>query len=109
MTTLEEARTVVNRLSPEERQSLLEWLAQETMEVAPGVFRTPGVCGGETCVRGMRLPVWLLEEGRRHGATESQLLQAHPGLTAEDLAHAWAYVAGHREEIDRLIQANGEV
>jgi len=108
MTTLEEARTVVQKLSPDERQSLLE-LLREPVEIAPGIFRTPGVCGSEACVRGMRLPIWLLEEGRRHDMTENQLLQAHPGLTREDLVHAWTYVAMHRAEIDRLIQENSEV
>jgi len=109
MTTLEEARTVLNRLTPEERQSLLESLAHEPVEVAPGVFCTPGVCGGEACVRGMRLPIWLLAEGRRRGATDNQLRAAHPGLTQEDLDRAWDYVAAHRAEIDRLIRENSEV
>jgi uncharacterized protein (DUF433 family) len=109
MTALEEARTVLNRLTPEDRQSLLDTLAREPMEVAPGIFRTPGVCGGEACVRAMRLPVWLLEEGRRRGATDDLLLAAHPGLTRQDLAQAWDYVANHRAEIDRLLRENGEV
>ena len=109
MTTLEEARTVLGQLTPGDRLKLLESLAHETVEVSPGIFRTPGVCGGEACVRGMRIPVWLLEEGRRRGATEEQSFQAHPGLTHEDLAHAWTYVAAHRDEIDRSIQENFEV
>ena len=109
MTTLEEARTVLGQLTPEDRLKLLESLAHETVEVSPGIFRTPGVCGGEACVRGMRIPVWLLEEGRKRGATEEQLLQAHPNLTREDLARAWTYVAAHRDEIARSIQENFEV
>lgn len=109
MTALEQAHSLLDRLSADDRQSLLERLSQESIEVAPGILRTPGVCGGEACVRGMRLPVWLLEEGRRNGATDAQLLQAHPGLTPEDLAQAWAYVAAHHEEIERLIDENQDV
>ncbi len=109
MNALEEARTVLTRLTPDERQSLLEWLARESVEVAPGIFCTPGVCGTEACVRGLRLPVWLLEEGRRNGTTDEQLLQAHPALSREDLAHAWSYAAAHRAETDRLIRENSEV
>lgn len=108
-TTIEAARQVVTRLSAEERRSLVEWLAHEPMEVAPGIYRTPRVCGGDACIRGLRLPVWQLEEGRRGGATDNQLLQAHPALSPEDLVNAWAYVASHRVEIDRLIQENNEV
>jgi uncharacterized protein (DUF433 family) len=109
MTAIEEARSALQRLTPDERQNLLESLAREPVEVAPGIFRTPGVCGGEACVRAKRLPVWLLEEGRQRGATDEQLLRAHPGLTREDLAGTWSYVAAHRVEIDRLIRENGEV
>jgi hypothetical protein len=57
MTTLEEARTVLNKLSVADRQSVIEWLTHDSEEVAPGIFRTPGVCGGEACVRDLRLPV----------------------------------------------------
>ena len=109
MNAIEEARTALQRLTFEERQDLMESLVHEPDEVMPGIFRTLGVCGGEACVRAMRLPVWLLEEGRRQGATDEQLLQAHPDLTRADLTRAWHYAAGHREEMDRLIRENGEV
>lgn len=32
-----------------------------------GVEATPGVCGGSACIAGTRIPVWLLEQGRRLG------------------------------------------
>jgi uncharacterized protein (DUF433 family) len=106
MTALEEARSLVERLSPPERQALLDWMASDPVEVAAGIFRTPGVCGGEACVRAMRLPVWQLEESRREGASEAQLIEMHPGLTKEDLARAWKYVAGHAAEIESVIREN---
>lgn len=109
MTILEEARSVVSRLNLEERLDLMDWLSHESVEVAPGIFRTPGVCSGEACVRHMRLPVWLLEEGRRNGFSDAQLLEAHQGLTRDDLKNARDYIASHREEIKNLIQANNEV
>jgi len=108
-TAVEEARHVVTKLSAEERRSLVEWLAHEPVEVAPGIYRTPRVCGGDACIRGLRLPVWQLEEGWRSGATDAQLVQAHPALTPEDLANARAYATANRAEIDRLIQENNEV
>ena len=76
----------------------------EGREIAPGIWKTPGVCGGDPCIRRMRIPVWLLEEYRRLGATESDLLADYPDLTAEDLANAWAYVRAHADEIDRQIE-----
>jgi uncharacterized protein (DUF433 family) len=50
--------------------------------------------------------VWLLEQARRLGTTEAELLAAYPSLKAEDLANAWAYVRGHQDEIERSIAEN---
>jgi uncharacterized protein (DUF433 family) len=50
--------------------------------------------------------VWVLEQARRLGTSEADLLQCYPTLRAEDLANAWAYVRSHREEIDRQIHEN---
>jgi uncharacterized protein (DUF433 family) len=47
-----------------------------------------------------------LEQARRLGSTEAELLRLYPGLHAEDLASAWAYVSAHRDEIDRQIREN---
>ena len=73
-----------------------------------GIESTAGVCGGDPCVAGTRIMVWLLESYRRLGMTEAQLLDAYPALRAVDLVNAWAYVAAHPEEIERLIRENEE-
>src|SRR5213593_4780620 len=106
MNTLEEAKTLANKLSPTQRADLLDWLARQSVELAPGIFSTPGVAGGVACAGHSRIPVWLLEAFRRDGLTEAQLLEAYPGLTQTDLANVWAYVDRHRDEIDRQIQEN---
>jgi uncharacterized protein (DUF433 family) len=63
------------------------------------------VCGGEPCIVRTRIPVWLLEQARRLGANEQQLLEAYPTLRAEDLVNAWAYARSHATEIAEQIQA----
>ena len=73
-----------------------------------GIESRPGVCGGEPCIIRTRIPVWLLEQARRLGVSEADLLHNYPTLRAEDLMHSWAYVRAHREEIDQQIQANEE-
>lgn len=50
--------------------------------------------------------VWLLEQARRLGASEYDLLAAYPSLRAEDLANAWAYVRSHASEISAQIRDN---
>jgi uncharacterized protein (DUF433 family) len=50
--------------------------------------------------------VWVLEQLRRQGISEAELLRSYPTLCAEDLANAWAYIRARPEEIDRQIREN---
>ncbi len=93
------------KLSLEERRSLFEWLATEPMGLAPGIYSTPGVGGGDACVGGTRIAVWVLESYRRDGMSDRDLLAAYPMLTLQELACAWAYAGAHPEEMNRLIRA----
>jgi uncharacterized protein (DUF433 family) len=91
-------------MTPGEKARLLQRVAQELGDAFPGIDTLPGVCGGEATVVRTRIPVWLLEQARRVGTSEAALLQAYPTLRAEDLAHAWAYVRRHRDEIEQQIR-----
>jgi uncharacterized protein (DUF433 family) len=73
-----------------------------------GIESTPEVCGGDPRIAGTRIPVWSLEQYRRLGLTEAQILASFPGLRAADLVNAWAYVAEHPAEIDDQIRENDE-
>ena len=72
----------------------------------PGIESRPGVAGDAPCIVRTRIPVWLLEQARRLGTSEANLLRAYPTLRAEDLAKAWAYVRSHRQEIEQRIAEN---
>jgi uncharacterized protein (DUF433 family) len=91
-------------MTPGEKARLLQRVVQELGDAFPGIDTTPGVCGGEATIVRTRIPVWVLEQARRLGTSEASLLQAYPSLHAEDLAHAWAYVRAHREEIEAQIR-----
>ncbi len=71
-----------------------------------GIDVSPAVCGGDPCIAGTRIPVWLLEKYRRLGVAERDLLDSYPSLRAEDLANAWAYARIHGPEIDAQIRVN---
>ena len=75
-------------------------------DALPGIESSPGVCGGESCIVRTRIPVWILEQARRLGASEADLLRAYPTLRAEDLTNAWAYVRSHGQEIEDEIRDN---
>lgn len=68
------------------------------------IQKSPGVCGGEPCVRNTRHTVAGLVEWKRQGLTDARILEHHPDLTQEDLEAAWAYYTTHREEIEQAIK-----
>jgi len=108
MSAVEEAKRVVNKLSPADRAELASWLTSQSVELAPGIFSTPGVCGGEPCVGRSRIPVWMLESLRRQGLKDADLLAAYPGLELKHLAQARAYADAHSGEIDQHIADNAD-
>lgn len=103
---LREVEKLIGRLSRSEKAEVLQWIASDLADAFPGIDAVPGVCGGKPVIVRTRIPVWLLEQARRQGATDADLLRSYPSLRAEDLAHAWAYVRVHASEIDRQIRVN---
>ena len=106
MSALEAAEELLAKLSRAEKAQLLRWTANDLSDAFSGIEGRPGVCGGEPCVVRTRIPVWVLEQARRLGVSESEILRSYPTLRAEDLANAWAYVRSHRDEISRQIEEN---
>jgi len=72
------------------------------------VTKTPGVCGGDACVRDTRYTISGLVEWKRLGLTDERILEHHPDLSEADLQTAWEYYATHRDEIDEAIRENAE-
>jgi type III restriction enzyme len=72
------------------------------------INKTPGVCGGEACIRDTRHTVAGLVEWRRLGLSDEGILQRHPDLTLDDLQAAWAYYEAHKAEIDDALTSDGK-
>ncbi len=104
--TLKEAESVIANLSETDKEQLLRWLEKEVKNGFAGIEKTENVMGGAACIRQTRIPIWMLEQAQRQGASESDLLRNYPQLTAQDLANAWDYVNSHRDEIEANIAAN---
>lgn len=104
--TLKEAKLVVANLSRAEKAQLFRWLEQELKESFAGIEKNANVMGGAACIRQTRIPIWLLEQARRQGVSEVDLLRNYPTLTAQDLANAWNYVKSNQAEIEFEIAAN---
>jgi uncharacterized protein (DUF433 family) len=99
MPKLDELEEQILKLEPEDRESLAEWFYlvfgphwpawRRWPNWTPGIEKRPGVCGGEPRIVRTRIPVWLLEQMRRLGLSEAEMLRSYPTLRAEDLVHAW--------------------
>ena len=106
MPTLQEAEALLPRLTPGEKAQVLQWVARDLGASFPGIDSDPAVCGGEACIRRLRIPVWVLVQARNQGLSEADLLRSFPTLRAEDLVNAWGYHRAHREEIEQNINDN---
>ena len=101
-----EVERLLGELSRGEKAQLLQWVARDLGDAHPGIESEPSVCGGSATIVRTRIPVRVLEQARRLGMSEAELLRSYPSLRAEDLANAWAYVRSHRDEIEREIAEN---
>ncbi len=106
MEPIQEVQKLLPSLSRGEKAQVLRWVAEELGDDFPGIEATAGVCGGDACVAGTRIPVWLLERYRQLGVGNTELLASYPTLRETDLVNAWSYARSHRTEIDEQIRSN---
>jgi uncharacterized protein (DUF433 family) len=101
--TLKELETQLLALTPEEKAQAIQILIQTLTNKPLGITKTPGICSGDACITGTRIPVWGLIESRRLDISEAQILDDYPHISAADLVNAWAYADAHPEEIEEAI------
>ena len=73
---------------------------------ASWIEKKPDRCGGDACIRTTRIPVWVLVNARRLGASDAEILHSYPSIGSADLDVAWQYAADHMQEIDDAIREN---
>lgn len=106
MNSIQEAEQILSTMTCAEKAHVLEWIVRDLGNYYPGIEKTLSICGNSARIAHTRIPVWTLEQYRRLGMTEAEMLRSYPTLRAEDLANAWAYVRAHRDEIDEDIRQN---
>ena len=106
MGALEDIERLLGTMTRAEKARLLQAVVRDLGDAYPGIEATPGVSGGEPCIVRTRISVWVLEQARRLGTSEADLLRCYPTLRAEDLVNAWGYARAHRDEINRQIEEN---
>ena len=63
------------------------------MKLPEGITVDPEIMMGKPCVKGTRIPVYVLLQKMAGGETEAELLKAYPQLNKADLRAAWEYAA----------------
>lgn len=53
----------------------------------------PAICHGQPCVKGTRIPVWLIVQYLAHGDTAEEVVSEFPTLALEDVQACLAYAA----------------
>lgn len=53
----------------------------------------PGICHGQACIKGTRIPVSVILDCLAEGMTEEQLLKEYPTLETRDIKAAIEYAA----------------
>ena len=57
------------------------------------ITTNPRVCGGQPCVRGLRIPVTVVLKHLAAGETTEQIVAAYPELETADVAACLQYAA----------------
>ena len=63
------------------------------MKLPERIQVNPEIMMGKPCVRGTRIPVYILLQKMAAGETEVELLRAYPQLSKADLMAVWDYAA----------------
>src|ERR1700730_15100268 len=71
------------------------------MKLPEGIKVDPEIMMGKPCVKGTRIPVYVLLQKMAAGETEAELLKAYPHLSKTDLMAVWEYAA--RAEAEEFV------
>ena len=95
----------VERLARARQRSVEETIDEIASQPTRHIERRPGVQGGDPCIAGTRIPVWVLAAMHKQGDTVDDVLEAYPNLTAAQVHAAFSYYYDHRAELDAVIAA----
>lgn len=76
-------------------------IIRERIEISPQIML------GKPVIRGTRIMVELMLRKLSEGATETDLLEAYPKLTRQDIRAALAYAARTVSHEEIIVQTNG--
>ena len=67
------------------------------------IISDPNICGGDPCIKGTRIPVYLIIELLANGMTEKEILRQYPTLRKEDIKAALVYASKCLENEETIV------
>jgi uncharacterized protein (DUF433 family) len=95
----------ITRLAQATRRTMDQVISDLATQPTKYIEARPGVQGGDPCISGTRIPVWVLAAMHKQGDTAEEILEAYPNLSAAQVHAALSYYYEHRAEIDAVIIA----
>jgi uncharacterized protein (DUF433 family) len=65
----------------------------------------PEIMMGKPCVKGTRIPAYMLLQKIAAGESEAEILQAYPQLGKADVTGVWEYVVRAPTEVVLLVES----
>jgi uncharacterized protein (DUF433 family) len=71
-------------------------------EVLNHISSDPEIMHGKPCIKGTRIPVWLVVSMLGDGMNENEILKQYPSLSADDIKAALKY-ASYITDYERIL------
>jgi uncharacterized protein (DUF433 family) len=94
---------LIEQLAQRTQQTIDQVVSDLVLQPTKHIVSRPGVQGGSPCIRGTRVPVWVLASIHKQGDTPEDILEMYSNLTAAQVYAALSYYYEHRAEIDAEI------
>ena len=65
----------------------------QNQEILQRISSDPDICHGKPCIKGTRIPVYLIVSLVAEGESVDSIIQDYPSLTPEDIKAAISYAA----------------
>lgn len=80
-------------------------IRENNYQIDSCIRHTPRICGGDTCIRDTRIPIWALVRYKQLGLEDRGIIErCDRQLEQADLNAAWSYYNMHKNEIDQIIE-----
>ena len=96
---------MIQQLAQRTQQTIEQVVSDLALQPMKHIVSRPGVQGGSPCIRGTRVPVWVLASIHKQGDTPEDILEMYTNLSAAQVYAALSYYYEHRAEIDAEIDA----